>query len=535
MTDVQTLLAEYVRSGSEAAFDELVTRYVDLVYSTAVRLVGGDTHLAEDVAQTVFVDLARTAGSLPEGVMIGGWLHRHTRFVASKALRSERRRQLRERKAAEMNDLPDHSQDNLARITPILDEAIDRLSTEDRTAILLRFFEQLDYQSVGEALGTNEVAAQKRVSRAVEQLRQLLAKRGVALGASVLPALLSTGAIQSAPIGLGAKISAAAALSSAALHNATTIGLTKTIAMTTIQKTMILSTLAIAVGASIYQTHRAMRLQTQLQSLDRQRAFLSDEAHALSREVHAATNALATLQQANDALREQTKEIPKLRGDLGRLRSQSEELEALKAAIVDDPTESAAKSWLGRVSQLRQALARMPDQEIPELRFLTDQDWLNAVKGKRQLATDADVEQALSNLRISAKNEFAMVLRNALRAYLLASSGQSPTDVSQLKPYFTSPVDNLVLQRYEFTEPGVIGQRHTPLDDQDDTYYRISVEDLSTISGDVAEKTLGPALQAFAAANHGQQPSDPTQLLPYVKTPAEQAVLQRVIQRSLAK
>jgi len=57
MKDSQTLLADYVKHGSEAAFRELVARYLDLVYSTAVRLAVGDTHLAQDVAQTVFVDL----------------------------------------------------------------------------------------------------------------------------------------------------------------------------------------------------------------------------------------------------------------------------------------------------------------------------------------------------------------------------------------------------------------------------------------------------------------------------------------------
>src|ERR1043166_2162481 len=89
MTETQALLAQFARDGSESAFRELVFRYINLVYSTALRLTGGDTHRAEDITQVVFADLAQKARGLPEDVMLGGWLHQHTRFVGPKA--SERK------------------------------------------------------------------------------------------------------------------------------------------------------------------------------------------------------------------------------------------------------------------------------------------------------------------------------------------------------------------------------------------------------------------------------------------------------------
>ena len=95
MTDHRTLLADYVTHGSEPAFRELVARYVNLVYSTALRLVHGDSHRAEDVVQTVFADLARLAGTLSRDVMLGGWLHRRTWHVATTLMRNERRRHRR--------------------------------------------------------------------------------------------------------------------------------------------------------------------------------------------------------------------------------------------------------------------------------------------------------------------------------------------------------------------------------------------------------------------------------------------------------
>src|SRR5438552_6320099 len=110
MTESRKLLEEYAQTGSEAALGDLVSRYLGLVYSAGLRLVEGDTHRAEDVAQTVFIDLARMARTLPQEVMLGGWLHRHTCFVAANVMRGERRRQARERQAVEMNALPDNSE-----------------------------------------------------------------------------------------------------------------------------------------------------------------------------------------------------------------------------------------------------------------------------------------------------------------------------------------------------------------------------------------------------------------------------------------
>ncbi len=202
MTDSQQLLADYAANGSERAFQELVARYVDLVYSTAIRLVEGDTHRAKDVAQTVFVDLARTAAKLSPNSMLGGWLHRHTCFVARTVMRGERRRQARERQAMEMSALNNHPDNALAEIAPVLDEAINELGADDRDAILLRFFERRNLRSVGEALGTSENVAQKRVARAVQELAMLLRRRGFTLPATALAAGLAAEAVTAAPAGL---------------------------------------------------------------------------------------------------------------------------------------------------------------------------------------------------------------------------------------------------------------------------------------------------------------------------------------------
>ncbi len=234
MTDTNQLLREYAQRGSESAFQKLVACYLDLVYSVALRRAGADVHLAQDIAQSVFTDLARKARTLPPDVQLGGWLHRHTCFVASTAMRAERRRWARERQEVEMNTLNAVTQNAADDLGPVLDEAIDQLEATDREAILLRFFERRDLREVGVALGISEDAAQKRVSRAVDKLRERMTASGVATTTTALGAALVTSAVSAAPAGLVSTISGAA-LATAGVSTGIVAGLLKALLSTKVQ------------------------------------------------------------------------------------------------------------------------------------------------------------------------------------------------------------------------------------------------------------------------------------------------------------
>jgi RNA polymerase sigma factor (sigma-70 family) len=381
MKDDQTLLGEYA-SGSEAAFQELVTRYANLVYSAAVRLVGGDAHLAEDVSQTVFIDLARMAKGLPQDRRLGGWLHRHTCFVAAKAVRGERRRQMREAQAAQMNPPQDHSEANLAEIAFVLDKAINRLSAVDRNAILLRFFEGLDFRSVGQALGMNEAAAQKRVARALDRLEVKLLRQGTACSAGVLGTVLGTNAVTAAPPGLAANL-ANTALAHAS-QNASAISLLKLMTITK-SKVCVAAALVLASGVTCL--------------------LLEHQASARSGDL-------------DQSLRRQARQIAQLAED-------NQSLSNLAAQA-----KGSAESELIELQGLRREGEILHQQA----------DALAKVQEKTRRAAPSERNKSQTMLQVGemvwAKQESAQGWIRAFIGYAKAHNGQMPSSLEQARPYW---------------------------------------------------------------------------------------------------
>lgn len=204
MIEDAELLRRYAADRSQEAFAELVRRRVNLVYSVALRQVGGDAHLAEDVTQRVFADLARKAASLSGHAVLSGWLYRSAQFAATDVVRTERRRRVREQEAHTMHETTANpgAPVDWEKLRPVLDEVMGDLDEEDRDAVALRFFEERSFAEVGSAFRISEDAARKRVTRALDQLHSLLARRGVTSTTAALGVALANQVSATAPAGL---------------------------------------------------------------------------------------------------------------------------------------------------------------------------------------------------------------------------------------------------------------------------------------------------------------------------------------------
>jgi RNA polymerase sigma factor (sigma-70 family) len=318
MTPDSELLWRFAKTNSEDAFAELVKRHVNLVYSAALRQVGGDAHLAQDVAQTVFTDLARKACSLSRRESLTGWLYTSAHFAAAKIARTENRRHDREEKFMREPIHETAPEANWDKLRPTLDEMMHELKKTDREAILLRYFENRQFAEVGAKLGLNENAARMRVERALEKLRAIFAKRGITT-ATALASVISANAVQIAPVGLVTTLTTAS-ITTAGIG---TFPLLKIMTATKIKLGISALVVAGAATALVVQHQAQTELRDQSESLRQQIAQLQTNNESLSNRLAAAADAKpSSAQSLPDG---QSNELLKLRGEVGVLQRQASE------------------------------------------------------------------------------------------------------------------------------------------------------------------------------------------------------------------
>ncbi len=460
MMEDPELLRRFAEERAQDALAEVVRRRINLVYSAALRQTGGDSGLAEDVTQTVFIALAQNAPHLARRATITSWLYTTTRFAAAKAVRARRRREQRELEAQAMNEIhpPNEAAANWQELRPVLDDAMHDLGERDRELILLRFFEGRAFKEIGATCGLQENSARMRVERALEKLRTRLAKRGITSTAAALGGALSAQAVTAAPTGLAATVSGA-------LAGAVSAGGTTLFALT------FMSTSKIIVGVGVV----ALVFVAGLYS-GRSGVMSAPSAHVASVEAAQTTAALATLKAEN-----------------AKLKNSLDQAEAARLAA--DSTATAAKS------QLADTEAKLQD-----------------ANGKLEAVRVQQVKRAITNsLRQvhAARDQFLLEHGHWPTVDELVGEGKY---IRQLKPVSGEDYTHLDLAN----DKGLSVTTSDGIKVDVDLSYAIpGAEGVFTKPPPMPKPALvnaiNASIDAYRGAHAGQRPpmSDPSQLLPY--------------------
>ena len=390
------LVTAYAARGSETAFRALVTRHVHLVYATALRQVG-DAGLAEEITQNVFIALARKAPRLAGIETLAGWLHRTAVLEAKARIRAELRRKRREQTAAEITLLQRDGASPLEALVPLLDEGLLNLRAGDRLALVLRFLEERSLRDVGAALGVDEDAARKRVSRALDRLAGFFRQRGFAVptGAGCVALLAST--TQAAPAVLAAS-AANAGLAAGGATSGFNLVLFKLMALTKTQTTVLCAIVATAPLA--WQWHANARVARQVDDATAQIKSASRNATELEAQLQRTRDALLRAQAGNsnsvarlaalNAQRDGQAPRPVYRWD------DSSPLARVPKKFLEQLDVPATANRRGQLSEQIREVLQMTDNEAQQTQsaidhFLSDYHAAQAQQMRRAEPTEEDL------------------------------------------------------------------------------------------------------------------------------------------------
>jgi hypothetical protein len=402
-----------------------------------------------------------------------------------------------------------------SRIEPMLDDAMDALGDKDRGAILLRFFEDKSLREIGAVLGTSEDAAQKRVSRALDQLRGFLSRRGVTIGASSLATSLSAHAVQSAPIGLALSISATSAITGAVATHAAAGGAAQFLVMTTVQKTVITATLALAVGVGLYEHQVISNQEQQLADARREIGTLRAQTQQMRRERDAAAARWAAMQAEIDAASVKI---------------------AREGAGPASPVAADAemKAVLDRVAELKRRIAELPGARARAAGVLKREDWIKIALDNR-MGTEADVRKALSEIQDQVKVTWAQLAQTALRDFAAANGALLPADCAQLAAFLPAGTDAAILRQFQMLRAGNLNDLpHQawlvadigPVEDEEESIVLFGRGDMQWGNNNGVRRAALRAYVEFVRTHNGQFPAEAAQLQPYLRQPIDPKKLQ---------
>lgn len=166
MLESDDRLLSAARAGDQYSFEELIRPHIAPGYRLAAAMLG-DRDQAEDAVQEAVLRAWRAVGRLRPGSRVRPWF---LTIVANESRSMRRSRWWSVLRVGEAQRSESGRADEATEHSDLVD-ALRRLSPDERAAVFLRFFEDLNSREVGAVLGISAVAARSRIHRALKRLR----------------------------------------------------------------------------------------------------------------------------------------------------------------------------------------------------------------------------------------------------------------------------------------------------------------------------------------------------------------------------
>lgn len=299
-----------------------------------------------------------------------------------------------------------------------------------------------------------------------------------------------------------------------------------------------------AIALGLFQRRHATDARGQVAILQQELAPLSAQLQQVTHERDDAVRRVSELREENDRLK-------RIEGDLANARAEAAQWQKLAVQQTNEPAYIRTKAILERVDKLKARMAQMPETVIPEMRFLKDRQYWHECQGA--LETEGDYLMVLSNLRGAGERTFAVeLLKPALSRYSEANAGRFPSSLTELGPYFTKPVEEAILNRWQIAPADTVGAEgvgstvittKAPVDEDWDGRYALGEKGLRTVgrSGELngwgvpnPNTVLAPALQtateSYKTANGGREPDELAHVAPYLNltTPEQRTAFEKL-------
>ena len=166
------------------AFEQLIERHQTLVAGTVARMLGSNSDV-DDIAQQVFIRVWNSASRYVPRAKFTTWLLKITRnLVFNELRRNKRHTQVPLQTGPGAEELPIKDESNLSpdillleiELQGAIEKAIMKLPDVQRMALILRRYEELSYEEIGEILDLSVSAVKSVLFRARAELRARLSK-----------------------------------------------------------------------------------------------------------------------------------------------------------------------------------------------------------------------------------------------------------------------------------------------------------------------------------------------------------------------